>query len=146
MAFPFITGFYSKDAILEIAIGRFTISGFFSYFIGTLAAGLTAFYSFRLISITFFSFPNANLNTYKNIHEVDTLVFIPLFFLSIFAIFFGYIFGDMFKGVGSDFLSDALFVHPNNSSVIDSEFDLKTIYKIFPAIFSFSCAIFAFTI
>jgi NADH-ubiquinone oxidoreductase chain 5 len=146
IAFPWMTGFYSKDAILEMAIGRFTISGYFSYFIGTFSAGLTAFYSFRLISITFFGFPNANINTYKNIHESSVLVFIPLFFLSIFAIFFGYFFGEIFRGVGSDFLSDSLFVHPNNSSLIDSEFSVSTFYKIFPAFFSIFSGISAFVI
>jgi NADH-ubiquinone oxidoreductase chain 5 len=144
IAFPWISGFYSKDAILEIAIGRYTISGYFSYIIGTFSAGLTAFYSFRLISITFFSYPNANITTYKNVHESSILVVIPLFVLSIFAIFFGYVFGEIFRGVGVDFLSESLFIHPNNSSLIDSEFSVSTIYKIFPGLFGIFSATFAF--
>jgi len=54
MGFPFLTGFYSKDAILELAFGTFTVSSHFAYWLGTVAACFTAFYSMRLLWLTFF--------------------------------------------------------------------------------------------
>jgi len=51
--FPFLSGFYSKDFILEIAFSEYTFGGLFVYWLGTLSAGLTAFYSFRVLYYTF---------------------------------------------------------------------------------------------
>jgi NADH-ubiquinone oxidoreductase chain 5 len=45
IGFPFLTGFYSKDLILEVAYGKFSFLGYFSYFLGTFGAFFTAFYS-----------------------------------------------------------------------------------------------------
>ena len=53
MGFPFLTGFYSKDVILELAYANYTINGHFAYWLGTIAAFFTAFYSMRLIYLTF---------------------------------------------------------------------------------------------
>ena len=53
MGFPFLTGFYSKDVILEIAYAKYTLSGHFAHWLGTLAAFFTAFYSMRLLYLTF---------------------------------------------------------------------------------------------
>ncbi|CAN0456325.1 unnamed protein product [Pylaiella littoralis] len=53
MGFPFLAGFFSKDVILEISYGTYTICGQFSYILGTLAAFATAFYSIRLLYLVF---------------------------------------------------------------------------------------------
>ena len=58
IGFPFLTGFYSKDVILEVAYGKYTFEGHFSYTLGTIGAFLTAFYSTRLLYLTFLSNPN----------------------------------------------------------------------------------------
>jgi proton-translocating NADH-quinone oxidoreductase chain L len=58
MGMPFLTGFYSKDVILEVAYGSYTNAGHFAYVLGSMAAFLTAFYSFRLLYLTFLSKPN----------------------------------------------------------------------------------------
>ena len=49
--------------------------------------------------------------------------------LSLFSIFFGFIFSDLFVGVGTDFFANALFIHPNNISLVEAEFSLPLIYK-----------------
>ena len=54
MGFPFLTGFYSKDIILELSFATYTFKGFFAYYLGLISACFTSFYSFRLLYLTFF--------------------------------------------------------------------------------------------
>ena len=107
-----------------------------AYILGSLTAGLTAFYSFRLISLVFLTIPNGSKQTYLNIHEANLPVILPLVILSLFSIFFGFIFSDLFVGVGTDFFANALFIHPNNISLVEAEFSLPLIYKLLPTILS----------
>jgi NADH-ubiquinone oxidoreductase chain 5 len=134
MAFPFLTGFYSKDLILEVALGQYELSGNIAYWLGTISAVFTAFYSLRLISLTFFTVPNAPKGDYLHTHEAPTIIVIPLVILSIMSIAFGYVAKDAFVGVGSDFLSTALFQHPDHVSLIEAEFGLPLLLKLLPAI------------
>lgn len=53
IGFPFLTGFYSKDVILEVAYAKYTIGGNFAYWLGVLSALFTSYYSFRLLFLTF---------------------------------------------------------------------------------------------
>jgi NADH-ubiquinone oxidoreductase chain 5 len=134
MAFPFLTGFYSKDLILEVALGQYEVSGNVAYWLGTISAVFTAFYSFRLISLTFFTVPNAPKGDYLHAHEADMITIIPLVILSIMSIAFGYVAKDLYVGVGTDFLSAALFQHPDHISLIEAEFGLPLVLKLLPAI------------
>jgi len=136
LATPFLTGFYSKDLILELAFGRYSFSGLYAYILGTLTAGITAFYSFRLISLVFLGSANGNKFAYLNSHESNLAVIIPLISLALFSIFFGYIFSDLFVGIGSDFFWNSIFIHPNNIALIEAEFSLNPIIKLLPAILS----------
>ena len=136
LATPFLTGFYSKDLILELAYGQYNFSGIYAFILGTLTAGITAFYSFRLISLVFLTVPNGPRISYLNSHETNLAVIIPLLILSLFSLFFGYIFSDLFVGVGSGFFGYSLFTHPNNISIIEAEFSLPILIKFLPAIFS----------
>lgn len=137
LATPFLSGFYSKDLILELAYGKYKFSGMYAYILGSITAGLTAFYSFRLISLVFLSNPNGNKNSYLNSHESNIAVIIPLLILSLFSIFFGYIFSDMFVGMGSDFFGNSLFIHPNNITLVEAEYSLNLFIKLLPTILSF---------
>jgi NADH-ubiquinone oxidoreductase chain 5 len=137
MAFPFLTGFFSKDLILELAYGQYEFSGNAAYWLGTITAMITAFYSFRLISMTFLTYPNAPKGDYEHTHEQPLIVVIPYVILSLLAIFFGYIAKDLFVGPGSDFLSSALFIHPSHITLIEAEFGLPLFYKLLPAVGSF---------
>jgi NADH-ubiquinone oxidoreductase chain 5 len=141
LATPWLTGFYSKDLIIELGYAQYGFSGYFAYVLGSLTAGLTAFYSFRLISLTFLTYPNAKRIDYLNSHEASLSVVIPLTVLALFSIFFGFVFSDLFVGVGSDFLSNSIFVHPNHITLIEAEFSLPIFIKLFPAILSLLGAI-----
>lgn len=143
LATPFLTGFYSKDLIIELAFGAYSFSGTYAYILGSITAGLTAFYSFRLISLVFLTVPNGSKIVYLNSHEANLAVIIPLFVLALFSIFFGYVFSDLFLGIGSDFFGNSLFIHPNNISIIEAEFSLPIIIKLLPAILSLFGATFA---
>lgn len=147
LATPWLTGFYSKDLIIELAYGQYSFSGTYAYILGSVTAGLTAFYSFRLISLVFLTVPNGSRTVYLNSHEANLPVIIPLFVLALFSIFFGFVFSDLFVGLGSDFFGNSLFVHPNNISIIEAEFSLPLLIKLLPAILSLlgaSLAIFVY--
>lgn len=136
LATPWLTGFYSKDLIIELAYGHYSFSGTYAFILGSTTAGLTAFYSFRLICLVFLTVPNGPKQSYLNAHEANNKVIIPLFLLALFSIFFGFIFSDLFVGMASDFFSNALFIKPNNISLIEAEFSLPLIIKLLPALLS----------
>lgn len=136
LATPWLTGFYSKDLIIELGYAQYGFSGFYAYILGSVTAFLTAFYSFRLISLTFLTYPNGKKIDYLNSHEASLSVIIPLSLLAIFSIFFGYIFSDLFVGMGSDFLQNSIYIKPDHINLIEAEFSLPIIIKILPAIFS----------
>lgn len=134
MAIPFLTGFYSKDLILELAYAQYQLHGYIAYWLGTISAVFTAYYSLRLISYTFYTYPNGAVKNYLNIHEAPLIMCIPLIILAIMSIMFGYITKDIFVGIGTDFLSYTLFTHPNHISHVDAEFSIGLLYKLLPAI------------
>ena len=89
MGLPFLTGFYSKDLILELVYGQYYLS--FALWLGILAASATAFYSFRLIYYTFFSNNQSPIKIYKSSHEGPWNLTTPLLILLIFSIIIGYL-------------------------------------------------------
>jgi len=137
LATPFLSGFYSKDLIIELAYGNYNFSQMYAFILGSITAGITAFYSFRLISLVFLTSPNGNKQSYLGAHESGLSVILPLLFLSLFSIFFGYLFSDMFVGIGSDFFGNSLFIHPNNITLIEAEFSLSLLTKLLPTFLSF---------
>jgi NADH-ubiquinone oxidoreductase chain 5 len=136
-AFPFMTGFYSKDFILESAYGQFYFSSTVVYFIATMGAMFTTLYSVKVLYLTFLANPNGPLVNYKHAHEGDIFMSLPLIILAVFSIFFGYITKDIFIGLGSDFFADnALFIHPSHEILLDTEFAVPTLFKLLPFIFT----------
>jgi NADH-ubiquinone oxidoreductase chain 5 len=136
LATPFLTAFYSKDLLLELAYGQYSFSGMYAYVLGSITAGITAFYSFRLLSLVFLGTANGAKQSYLNSHEANLAIIIPLFILALFSIFFGYVASDLFVGVGSDFFGNSLFIRPDNNPLIEAEFSLNPIIKLLPAILS----------
>lgn len=137
MAVTFLSGNYSKDLLIELGYGSYTMSGSIVYWLGTITAAITAFYSFRLISMTFLTTPNASKSYYENTHEQDMTTVIPLVLLALLSIFFGYVAKDSFVGIGSDMLSSSLFVHPSNVVLVEAEFSIPVFYKFLPLIVTF---------
>jgi len=142
VAIPFMTGFYSKDFILESAYGQFFLSGTIVYFIATIGAMFTTLYSAKVLYLTFLTNPNGPLVSYKHAHEGDLFMSIPLIVLAIFSIFFGYVTKDIFIGLGTGFFSDnSLFIHPSHEIMLDTEFAVPTLFKLLPFVFTVSLSI-----
>nr|YP_010365143.1 NADH dehydrogenase subunit 5 [Exserohilum turcicum]UOU81369.1 NADH dehydrogenase subunit 5 [Exserohilum turcicum] len=144
VAFPFMTGFYSKDFILESAYGQYYFSGTVVYIIATIGAMFTTLYSVKVLYLTFLTNPNGPLINYKNAHEGDIFMSLPLMILAVFSIFFGFVTKDMFIGLGSGFFSDnALFIHPSHEIMLDTEFGVPTLFKLLPLKFTISLSVIA---
>src|SRR5271156_5045001 len=145
VAIPFMTGFYSKDFILESAYGQYQLSSIVVYFIATIGAMFTTLYSVKVLYLTFMTNPNGPLVNYKKLHAAhdgDIFMSFPLIVLAIFSIFFGYITIDIFIGLGSNIFSDnGLFIHPLHEIMLDTEFAVPTLFKLLPLIFTISLSI-----
>jgi len=155
---PFLTGFYSKDFILELACARYALSVHFSYLIASFSVLTTSYYSFRLIFFCFNSYASSNYNNkrFSNVkvsnlhksnivgaHDPDSVMSFSLVILALGSIFAGFLFKEMFIGVGTDFWNNAIFVNPNNSYFIEAEF-LTLNVKLLPLILTFVGAFLAY--
>ena len=96
--FPFFSGFYSKDAIIEFAFLRGSTLGYYASSIGIFTALLTSIYSWRLIFKTFHGKYNNPSVKLQSMHESPMIMLLPLIILAIGAIFAGIIFKDLFIG------------------------------------------------
>jgi NADH-ubiquinone oxidoreductase chain 5 len=163
VAFPFMTGFYSKDFILESAYGQYHFSSIVVYFVATIGAMFTTLYSVKVLYLTFLTNPNGpssffikyNTNipkgglkeVYKNNLEGDIFMSLPLIILAVFSIFFGYVTKDMFIGLGSGLFGDnSIFIHPTHEIMLDTEFAVPTFFKLLPLFFTVSLSILAITL
>ena len=109
--FPFLSGFYSKDAIIEFAYLRGNTTGYYAAGIGIFTAFLTSIYSWRLIFKTFHGeYKNKDIRI-EETHESSLVMLIPLFILSIGAIFAGFTFKEIFIGLDQidSFWQDSIF-------------------------------------
>jgi len=137
VAFPFMTGFYSKDFILESAYGQFYFSSTAVYFIAIIGAMFTTLYSVKVLYLTFLTNPNGPLINYKGAHEGDIFMSIPLIILAVFSIFFGYITKDLFIGLGTGFFVDnGIFIHPSHEIMLETEFAVPILFKMLPLFFT----------
>lgn len=125
MAIPGLTGYYSKDIIIESLYGTYTLSGYIMYYVATASATLTAVYSLRVLYLTFYNNPNGNKYTYANIHESIQMA-IPMTILTIYSIFLGY---------GRDNVTFHLVMGlPHTNNFIETEYTLPAIFKLLPLI------------
>ena len=99
--FPFLSGFYSKDAIIEYAYLRGNTAGYYAVVVGIFTALLTSIYSWRLIFKTFHGTYNNKKLKINTMHESPFVMLTPLIILAIGAIFAGYFFKELFIGHSS---------------------------------------------
>ena len=135
---PFLTGFYSKDLILEVCATSSSVYAPFVYGLGVVSAFFTAFYSIRLLYLTFLSGSRGFKPVYKIVGEREApiimlCVLVPLAILSIFIGFFS---REFFVGLGTDFFSSSVLQLPTHLSQDSSEF-LPLSIKSLPLIFAF---------
>ncbi len=113
---PIFAGFYSKDAILESAFAAHTGAGQFAFWLGMAAAVMTAFYSWRLLFMTFHGEPRASQEVMSHVHESPWSMLVPLYFLAAGSILSGVLFNHYFVGDGHEaFWGQAIFLGPDNN-------------------------------
>ena len=112
MGFPFTSGFYSKDAIIEAAYLSDAMFSNYAYFLGTLGVVMTSFYSWRLMFLTFNGNTRMEEQKFREVHESPYVMLMPLFILAIGALSFGYIFKSYFIGGASvEFWDHSIAIH-----------------------------------
>ncbi len=117
-----MAGFYSKDLIIESAIARGTTTGLVAYILGVITVFMTAFYSWRLLLLTFHGKPRADEHTMEHVHESPWIMLAPLMPLALGAIFAGWYAWDWFGGESrAAFWGHALFVLPQNDPIDAAE-------------------------
>lgn len=135
---PFFAGYYSKDLILESAFADHTWFGTMAFWFGIVAAVLTAFYSWRLILMTFHGAPRADEKVMAHVHESPAIMLTPLAVLAVGAILAGSMFYGAFANSATDpghakdikhmgemvsiwdrdhFFGESIFVLPENDTV-----------------------------
>lgn len=164
IGFPFLTGFYSKDVILEVAYAKYTLSGNFAYWLGSLAAFFTSYYSFRLLFLTFLGKGTAgvqaglrdqrsyeatsnNTNAIKQrivgVHDAPLMMGLPLLLLALGSIFVGFFAKDMMIGLGTNFWGNALFILPEKGLLLESEYIPQSV-KMIPLLFGVAGGLLAY--
>ncbi|MED5304085.1 MAG: NADH-quinone oxidoreductase subunit L [Pseudomonadota bacterium] len=141
--FPFFAGFYSKDMILEAAYAAHTGVGSLAFWLGCAAAFLTAFYSWRLLIMAFHGRPRASAEVMSHVHESPLVMTLPLFVLSLGAIFSGWLGYELF--VGHDmarFWGDSILILPEHPAM-ENAHHVPTWVKLFPIVLAASGVVLA---
>lgn len=129
---PVLAGFYSKDMILEAAFAAHSPVGAFAFWMGIAAAFMTAFYSWRLIFMTFHGKPRADEKVMDHVHESPLIMTVPLAFLAVGAVAAGMVFAPHFIGeLRGDFWGAAIQVLAENDTV-ERAHHVPTWVKILP--------------
>jgi NADH-quinone oxidoreductase subunit L len=140
---PF-AGFFSKDFILEAAWGADTLVGGVAFWVGVLAAFLTAFYSWRLLFLTFHGEPRADASVMAHVHESPKVMLIPMMVLGAGAIVAGFIGNEPLVGHHwSDFWRASIFVLPQHPA-IENAHDVPAWVRLFPLVVGIGGIVLAF--
>nr|YP_009935169.1 Nad5 [Metschnikowia caudata]QNS23038.1 Nad5 [Metschnikowia caudata]QNS23061.1 Nad5 [Metschnikowia caudata] len=132
MAMPGLTGYYSKDMMMESLYGTYTLSGYMMYFLATASATLTAIYSLRVSYLTFNNNPKSNKYTYSLMHESNWMM-MPMTILAIYSMFVGY-------------YRDNVMFHlnmglPHSNTFMETEFTIPTLFKYLPMMLGLSLSL-----
>lgn len=132
--FPPFAGFFSKDIILEAAFASHAPFSNLAFYLGILAALLTAFYSWRLLFLVFHGNTRADKKTFDHAHESPKNMLIPLALLAVGAVFSG-LFGVKalnIVAVDNNFFIDSIFLKPENMNLLEEAHHVPFIIKVAP--------------
>lgn len=136
MALPYLSGYYSKDMILEVSYSQYKLNGRVTNWLGLITATITSLYTIRMISYTFFNSPNGRRKVYEGLKVSEGMkegmYVVPLIILAMGSIFLGYLTKEIFVGVGTTFMS-SIFVHPMNNIGIEIE-EIGSYVKVLPVV------------
>ncbi len=134
--FPPFAGFYSKDVILEAAFMSHSPYGKLAYGMGITAAFLTAFYSWRLLFLTFHGKTRADKHTFDHAHESPLSMLIPLFVLAAGSIAAGYIGADLLHMVSAEgnFFERVIYVGESKLELLEEIHHSPFLVKISPLV------------
>ncbi|MDJ0950402.1 MAG: NADH-quinone oxidoreductase subunit L [Alphaproteobacteria bacterium] len=131
---PFFAGYYSKDIIIESAWGAHTAVGQYAFWLGVGAAFMTAFYSWRLIYMTFHGTPRASEEVMSHVHESPPVMLVPLIVLAAGAIGAGFLAQSNFVGEGLEaFWRDSLLILPVHGA-LEAAHHVPTWVKLLPIV------------
>ena len=143
IGFPFFSGYYSKGSIVKLAYFANTDLSIFAYFVGVLTAALTAFYSWRLLFMTFHGENHSTKEIYDHAHESPLIMILPLIFLAIGSIIVGFVFVELFIGHGSqEFWGNSIILQYDNYE--NMPFSQILIIKLSSAIGLFLATLFCY--
>ncbi|MGK2872932.1 MAG: NADH-quinone oxidoreductase subunit L [Alphaproteobacteria bacterium] len=136
--FPLTAGYFSKDAVIEAAYAAGTGVGQYGFAMGVVAALMTAFYSWRLIFMTFHGESRADAHVLSHVHESPPVMLVPLILLAGGALFAGMAFVGPFIGEHSgEFWGKALFVMPDKH-ILEAMHHVPTWVKWSPVVVGFA--------
>jgi NADH-quinone oxidoreductase subunit L len=130
--FPIFAGYYSKDMILESAYAAHGPFAGYAFWLGLFAAALTAFYSWRLLFMTFHGKPRASSEVMAHVHESPKVMTIPLMLLAVGATFGGML-GLALVEPSGEFWHGAIFVLPEHN-VLEEAHHVPFLIKMLPLI------------
>ena len=127
--FPLFAGYFSKDAIIESAYASHNPFAVYAFILTVFAAGLTAFYSWRLIFKTFFGEPH-DIEHYEAAHESPLWMLIPIGVLAAGSILAGFPLKELFAGHGvEEFFRESLKMNPH---IIEDMENIPETIKLLP--------------
>ncbi len=138
--FPPLSGYFSKDLILEYAFSMHNSKGILIYIIGCMGAVMTAVYSFRLVCIAFHGKTKIKLHEFNQLRDSPKVMMFPLFVLAIGAIFSGYFFYNIVYS--NQFWMDSIYFK-DNINFVDQAHHIPLLFKLIPIflVVFFSCFI-----
>nr|CBM41824.1 NADH dehydrogenase subunit 5 [Millerozyma farinosa] len=132
MAMPGLTGYYSKDMMIESLYGSYTLSGYMLYYIATASATTTAIYSLRVMYLTFYNNPRSNKYTYSFMHESNHMA-MPMSMLAMYSMFLGY--------ARDNVTFHLVFGSPSTNSFMETEYTLPAMFKLLPLMLGLSLSL-----
>jgi NADH-ubiquinone oxidoreductase chain 5 len=121
IGFPFLTGFYSKDLILEVTFNVYIIDAWFIYFLALFAAFCTSLYSIKILLFVFF-LKNNRFKSNFFVVENKFFIYFSTLILCFLSMFIGYFFNYIIIDLGNFFFGNFLFILPEHFSCVDAEF------------------------